>query len=91
MIAQHTVRAGAGAAIGVVTKLMDVEASLSIGVMAGKIPADGGRGVFIGLLESHLAGDLGISSEDGNYSILILATARRGRMAVDSASVRGTC
>lgn len=69
MGAKHTVRTGTGAAIGVVTELMDVEASLSIGVVAAKIPADGGRGVFIGLLESHLAGDLGISSEDGNYSI----------------------
>lgn len=59
--------AGTGAAIGVVTELMDVEASLSIGVMASKVPADGGGGVFVGLLKGDLARDLGVSSEDGNW------------------------
>lgn len=67
-------RASTGAAVGVVTKLMDVEASLRIWVMAGDIPADGGRGVLIGLLESHLASDLGVSSEDGNWRVWMLDT-----------------
>lgn len=57
---------GAGATIGVVTELMDVEASLGIGIMASKVPADGGGGVFVGLFKSDLARDLGVSSEDGN-------------------------
>ena len=63
---RHTVRAGAGAAVGVVTELMNVEASLGVGVMASQVPADGGGGVLIGLLEGDLARDLGVSSEDGN-------------------------
>lgn len=74
---EHTVRSGTRATIGVVTELVDVESSLSIGIMAGDIPADGGGGVLIGLLESHLASDLGVSSEDSNYSIEMLATAER--------------
>lgn len=68
MRVQRTVGTSTGAAIGVVTELMDVEASLSIGIMTTEIPADGGRGVFIGLFESDVPGDLGVSSEDGNYS-----------------------
>ena len=59
---------GRGAAVGVVTELMDVESSLSVGVVAAEIPADGGRGAFIGLFESDCASDFGVSSEDGNYS-----------------------
>ena len=56
----------AGAAVGVVTELMDVHASVGIGVIAADIPADGGGGGLGGLLEGHLAGDFGVSSDDSN-------------------------
>ena len=60
-------RASTGAAVGVVTKLMDMETSFGIGIMSGDIPANSGGGVFIGLLESHMARDFGVSTEDSNY------------------------
>jgi hypothetical protein len=60
------VRAGASASIGVVTELMDVHTTLRVGVVAGDVPGDGGRGGFGGLLEGHLAGNLGVSPENGN-------------------------
>jgi len=60
------VRASAEASVGVVSKLMDMESTLGIGVVAGDIPADGGRRGLGGLLEGHLSCDLGVSSNDGN-------------------------
>ena len=39
-----TVGAGGGASVGVVTKLMDVHATLSIGVVASNVPCDGSGG-----------------------------------------------
>jgi hypothetical protein len=60
------VRAGRGAAIGVVTKGVDVEATLGVGVIAGDVVGDGGRGTLRGLLEDDGAGDLCVSSEDSN-------------------------
>lgn len=62
----RTVRAGAGASVGVVSELMDVDATLGIGVVAGDVPGDGSRRGFGGLLEGHLSSDLGVSSDDGN-------------------------
>jgi len=56
----------AGASVCVITELMDVHATLSIGVVAGDVPGDGGRGGLGGLLEGHLSSDLGVSSNDGN-------------------------
>lgn len=61
-------RAGRGAAVGVVAKCVDVEATLGVGVIAGDVVGDGGRGTLRGLLEDDGAGDLGVSSEDSNYS-----------------------
>lgn len=63
---QLTVRAGRGAAVGVVTKGVDVEATLCVGVVAGDVVGDGGRGTLRGLLEDDGAGDLGVSSEDSD-------------------------
>jgi len=60
------VRTGAGAAVGVVAKLVDVHATLGVGVVPGDVPGDGGGRGLGGLLEGHLAGDLGVSSEDGD-------------------------
>lgn len=59
-------RTGGGAAVGVVAEGVDVEATLGVGVVAGNVPADGGRGVLGLLLEDDGAGDLGVTTEDGN-------------------------
>lgn len=62
-----TVRAGRGAAVGVVAEGVDVEAALGVGVVAGDIPRDGG-GCRLGLLlEGDGTRDLRVSSDDGNY------------------------
>lgn len=63
-----TVRAGGGAAVGVVTKGVDVEAALGVGVVASDVVGDGGgRGLGL-LLEDDGTGDLGVTTEDGNCS-----------------------
>lgn len=41
-----TVRAGRGAAVGVVAVGMDVHATLGVGIVAGDVPADGGVGTL---------------------------------------------
>lgn len=57
---------GRGAAVGVVTKGVDVEATLGVGVVAGNVPGDGGgRGLAL-LLEGDGAGDLGVTTENSN-------------------------
>lgn len=61
-----TVRAGGGAAVGVVTELVDMETTLGVGVVAGDVPGDGGEGVGIGLLEGDSAGDLGVTTDDSD-------------------------
>jgi hypothetical protein len=60
------VRASGGAAVGVVTELVDVEATLSVGVVASDVPGDGGGGVLVGLLESDSAGDLRVSTDNSD-------------------------
>jgi len=60
------VRSSTGAAVGVVTELVNVHASLGIRIVAADVPGNGGRGVLGGLLKGHLASDFGVSSEDGN-------------------------
>ena len=62
-----TVGSCGGATIGIVTKLVDVHAALSIGVVASDIPRDGGRGGLRLLLESNSAGNLRVTSDDSNY------------------------
>jgi hypothetical protein len=62
-----TVRAGRGAAVGVVTEGVNVHTTLSVGIVAGDVPWDGGLGTLRGLLEGNGTGDLGVSAEDGNY------------------------
>lgn len=54
------------AAVGVVTELVDVETTLSVGVVAGDVPGDGGSGALVGLLEGNSTGDLGITTDDSN-------------------------
>lgn len=59
-------RAGGGAAVGVVTELVDVEASLGVGVVAGDVPGDGCGGRLGSLFEGDGSADLGVTTEDGN-------------------------
>lgn len=40
----RTVRTGRGAAVGVVAELVDVHASLGVGIVARDVVGDGGRG-----------------------------------------------
>lgn len=77
------VRTGRGAAVGVVTKGVDVEATLCVGVVAGDVVGDGGRGTLRGLLEDDGAGDLGVSSEDSDCN------AGLARCVVDSTNRAG--
>lgn len=59
-------RAGGGAAVGVVAELMDVETTLGIGVVARDVPADGGWARLGGLLEGDGAADVGVTTENSN-------------------------
>jgi hypothetical protein len=60
------VRTSGGAAVGVVTELVNVESTLSVGVVASDVPGDGGGGTLVGLLEGHGAGDLSVTTENSN-------------------------
>jgi hypothetical protein len=62
-----TVGSSGGAAVGVVTKLMDVHATLSIGVVASDIPCDGSWGGLRVLFEGDGSSDLRITSDGSNY------------------------
>lgn len=54
------------AAVGVVTELMDVHSTLSIGIVASDVPCDGGWGGLGSLLEGNGSGDLGVTSDGCN-------------------------
>jgi hypothetical protein len=60
------VGASGGATVGVVTELVNVETTLSIGIVAGDVPGDGGRGALVSLLEGDGAGDLSVTTENSN-------------------------
>ena len=62
-----TVRAGAGAAVGVVTEGVDVHAALGVGIVAGDVPGDLGLGGLRGLLEGDGALDVGVTTDDSDY------------------------
>jgi hypothetical protein len=66
----RTVGAGGGAAVGVVTELVDVEATLGVGVVASDVPGDGGGVTLRSLLEGDSAGDLGVSADDSDWLML---------------------
>lgn len=59
-------RTSGGAAVGVVTELVNVESTLSVGVVAGDVPRDSGGGVLVSLLKGDGAGDLSVTTEDSN-------------------------
>jgi hypothetical protein len=61
-----TVRAGAGAAVGVVTESVDVHAALGVGVVARDVPGDLGLGGLGGLLEGDGALDVGVTTDDSD-------------------------
>lgn len=61
-----TVRAGRGATVGVVTELVNVHATLGIGIVTGDVVGDGGGRGLVGLLEGDGAGDLRVSSDECN-------------------------
>lgn len=64
-----TVRASARAAVGVVAEGMDVDATLSVGIIAGNAPRDGGRRRLGVLLEGDGALDVGVTTENCDCSI----------------------
>lgn len=55
--------AGRSATVGVVTKGVDVHATLGVRVMAGDVPGDGGGRRLGGLLKDHGALDVGVTTE----------------------------
>lgn len=61
------VGASRGAAVGVVSELVDVEGTVSVGIVAADVPGDVGGGALVGLFEGDGAGDLGVTTEDGNF------------------------
>jgi len=53
--------------IGIITKLVNVESSLGIGIVTSKVPGDGGwRGLGF-LFKGDGTGDLGVSSNGCNW------------------------
>jgi hypothetical protein len=56
------------AAVGVIAKLVDMHATLSIGVIASDVPCDGGGGGLGILLESDGSGDVRVTSDGCNYN-----------------------
>ncbi len=68
-------RAGRGAAVGVVTEGVDVEATLGVGVLAADVPGDGGRRRLGVLLEDDGTRDLRVPADDSDYVLsLVLVT-----------------
>jgi hypothetical protein len=41
--------------------------TLGVGVLSGDVPGDGGGSRLGLLLENHGSGDLGVTTDDGNY------------------------
>lgn len=61
-------RTGGGAAVGVVTELVDVESTLGVGIVAGDVPRDVGGSTLVSLLEGDGTGDLRVTAEDSHCS-----------------------
>jgi hypothetical protein len=61
-----TVGTGGGAAVGVVTELVDMETTLGVGVITGNVPGDGGGDRLVGLLEGDSTGDLRVTTDNSN-------------------------
>jgi len=63
------VRTSACATVGVVAVSVDVHATLSVGIISGNVPCDGGVAGLVGLLEGNGSSDLGITTEECNCVI----------------------
>jgi hypothetical protein len=61
-----TVGPSGGAAVGVVSELVDVHATLGVGIVASDIPCNGSWGGLGSLLEGNGSGDLGVTSDGSN-------------------------
>lgn len=57
-----------GAAVGVVTEGVNVEAALGVGVVAGDIPANGGGSGLGLLLEGDGTRHLGVTTENSDWN-----------------------
>ena len=77
-----TVGSSGGAAVRVVTKLMDVHATLGIGVVAGDIPCDGSWGGLGGLFEGDGSSDLRITPDGSNYILSNHMVSRHSKRVV---------
>lgn len=64
------------AAVGVVTELMNVHATLSIGIIASDVPCDGCGGVLGFLFECDGTGDLGVTSDACNWRDGVLVCSK---------------
>ena len=75
-----TVRAGRGAAVGVVAEGVDVHATLGVGIMAGDVPGDGGgRGLGV-LLKDNSALDVRVTAENTDWQAMTLARGRTAQL-----------
>lgn len=72
-----TVRSGRGATIGVVTELMNVHATLRVGIVASDVVRDGGRRGLVGLLELYGPRDLGVSPNNCDYEVQEYIVSRK--------------
>lgn len=59
-----TVRTGTGAAVGIVSELVNVDSSFGRRIITGDIIGDGGRRGFGSLLKIDGAADLGVTTEN---------------------------
>lgn len=57
-------RTSRDATVGVVSKLVNVETTLGVWIVAGDVPGDDGVGVLGGLLESDGALDVGVTTKN---------------------------
>ncbi len=64
--ARLTVRTRTGAAIGIVSELVNMHSPLRQRIIAGNIPGDGRRGGFGRLFEGDDPADVGVAPEDGD-------------------------
>jgi len=72
------VRAGAGAAVGIIAKGMNVHATLGVAVVAGDVPGDCGGARVRGLLKADRTGDFGVTSNDSDW------VGKKGKLAYRS-------
>lgn len=73
-------RTGRGAAVGVVTELVNVESTLSVGVVARDVPGDGGGSALGGLLKGDGTGDLGVTPENSDYQSINVSIWKHSRI-----------